>query len=299
MLYLNRADLEAQIDAAAPTAAAHLKAMLRPAVGYRPIHPDAEPTLKGLLAHLIGRGPKPAAQPEQTSAFGDYVGGLPRLADETAWPTVDGRPLAFVARVRVDPHADLGVTGALQLFYDADDERAGYDLQDIGHWRVVHDADDDLPLVPWPIDLPEAHQFPFVPLERATGWSMPDYWLPPSFGMTPPKAEISALIDGLDAYDTIEWSAILGGWPQPVQTADIEVTAQLASSGIDPAITGRRTDAISDEQGAPAWRLIMQVSSVREAKMDWISGGTLYVLIRQADLNAAAWDKAWVVAQFT
>jgi hypothetical protein len=90
----------------------------------------------------------------------------------------------------------------------------------------------------------------------------------------------------------------VGGHAQWLQR-DGRITAELASSGVhaggDPR-TWRSADLRRAEAEAESWRLLWQLKP-EDDRFTWVDLGTLYVLIRDEDLRARRFERAWVVFQ--
>jgi uncharacterized protein YwqG len=88
----------------------------------------------------------------------------------------------------------------------------------------------------------------------------------------------------------------LGGVPHEIQNP-MEAECELARRGEDPlALPYSRKEEIADEAKA-RWRLLLQVDSDDEAGMMWGDAGMLYYWIRDDDLAARRFDRAWCVMQ--
>ncbi|GGH68455.1 hypothetical protein GCM10007362_02480 [Saccharibacillus endophyticus] len=75
------------------------------------------------------------------------IGGRPDLPHEAQWPTYQGKPLSFIAQIRLEEvpwkPEDLPEKGLLSFFYNADDQPWGYDPEEAGQWRVLYHAEAD------------------------------------------------------------------------------------------------------------------------------------------------------------
>jgi uncharacterized protein YwqG len=88
----------------------------------------------------------------------------------------------------------------------------------------------------------------------------------------------------------------LGGVPHEIQNP-METECELARRGEDPLVLPySRKEEIADEAKA-RWRLLLQVDSDDEAGMMWGDAGMLYYWIRDDDLAARRFDRAWCVMQ--
>jgi uncharacterized protein YwqG len=99
-------------------------------------------------------------------------------------------------------------------------------------------------------------------------------------------------------FDIDQTTHRIGGYPEITQHDDLEVTAELVSHGIRGNSDGRR-DAERRGIGAGAgdWRLLLQVDSQEDAGMMWHDVGRLFFMIREQDLNALTFDRAWMDIQ--
>ncbi len=88
----------------------------------------------------------------------------------------------------------------------------------------------------------------------------------------------------------------LGGVPHEIQNP-MEAECELARRGEDPlALPYSRREEIADEAKA-RWRLLLQVDSDDAAGTMWGDSGMLYYWIRDDDLAARRFDRAWCVMQ--
>ena len=102
------------------------------------------------------------------------------------------------------------------------------------------------------------------------------------------------LQDSLGAHDNAH--QVLGHpwWQQ----SDARVEAQLVSHGLDCGGGWPATpEAEALKPGASAWRLLWQVGSDDELGLYWGDLGNLYLLIRDEDLAARRFERAWLILQ--
>lgn len=85
----------------------------------------------------------------------------------------------------------------------------------------------------------------------------------------------------------------LGGWPAPVQYF-MQAESQLAFHGLCGASSNEPAaqDLLKD---AKDWRLVLQIGPDPTGLP--VVGGCLYVLMRDQDIRARAFDRVWVVYQ--
>jgi uncharacterized protein YwqG len=239
------------------------------------------------------------------------LGGSPLLPAGAAWPRSDRGPLSFVGQLDFRELAialggELGLPdeGVLSFFYDVEDQPWGYDpghasgfalvyAPDVSRTIDVEPPDGAIPFdvenmtatralsLPWPSDRALAQWE-----DRAT-WERPYATYAEHFTL--------AQGPGIPAL-----RQQVGGHAQWLQ-GDGRVTAELASSGVhaggDPR-TWRSADLRRAEAEAESWRLLWQLKP-DDDRFTWVDLGTLYVLIRDEDLRARRFERAWVVFQST
>ena len=243
--------------------------------------------------------------PEQTATGHTHFGGAPRLAPGSAWPSGPDGPLSFVGQLDFAQAVgaggvELGLPdrGLLALFCD-EQYWTGDSPQDRNRFHLAYtlDAEHGVELEP-PPDLDAADLAPHAP-ER--GLSLPDI-------ADRIVQAYQSLQEGKrgDAYIAL---AVAFADQQRRGTGeddhrlrghaawageDGRLTAQLASSGFgrDRASDPR---ALALTAGAAAWNLLWQVDTINLP--GWSEVGTFQVLIRDEDLAARAFDRAWVVHQ--
>jgi uncharacterized protein YwqG len=107
-------------------------------------------------------------------------------------------------------------------------------------------------------------------------------------------------IEWLDQFGTPDGAAgpnhQLGGWPRPLQNG-MQARSQLAFHGVhaigpDDWETPAALELLKDSQ---AWRLVLQIG--RDDAVGLLPAGAVYVLMRDEDLRARAFDRIWTVYQ--
>jgi Domain of unknown function (DUF1963) len=88
----------------------------------------------------------------------------------------------------------------------------------------------------------------------------------------------------------------LGGWPRPLQNG-MQAQAQLASHGISCGSGEAYATAAARRllHAADHWRLLLQIG--RDDGLGLLPAGCLYILMREHDMRARAFDRAWMVFQ--
>ncbi|AKF05036.1 YwqG family protein [Sandaracinus amylolyticus] len=245
------------------------------------------------------------------------LGGAPLLPPGVAWPRSDRGPLSFVGQLdfRELQHAAqkcaavreldvaLPTDGVLSLFYDVEEQPWGYDPAHASGFALVYAPD---PARAVDVEPPEgAIPFDEEPLVAGAGLTLPwpDDRAYASLEITGEAAE-RTYRDYVERFSLAQGRGIpalrqqVGGHAQWLQR-DGRITAELASSGVhaggDPR-TWRSADLRRAESEAQSWRLLWQLKP-EDDRFTWVDLGTLYVLIRDEDLRAQRFERAWVVFQ--
>ncbi|MCX6850640.1 MAG: YwqG family protein [Verrucomicrobia bacterium] len=233
------------------------------------------------------------------------LGGLPQMPADTAWPQYGGKPQAFLAQLDLaEVHSamasSLPATGFLFFFYDQEQGVWGFDPKDAEGWQVVHTQADcrSLPERSAPEGLPEEFIYQRKPVQAERIELLPD---------TPrlPRAEFDWKRDG-DAYTNYR-QEVFGertrhqvlGFPTPVQGDDMELECQLASNGIyvggPEGYENPRVEEL--RAGASEWKLLLQLDTDDDTGWMWGDVGTLYFWMRESDMKAGDFSRAWMVFQ--
>jgi len=252
-----------------------------------------------------------ARDAEDPSLPGCRYGGHPLVPPGTPWPRSPRGPLVFVGQLdfaelaacRGEALPHLPRDGILALFYDAQEQRWGYNPKDSEYWKLLwtpHSAE-AVPLAP-PKELEDAGLAFDLPLrlEPRLGVCLPDPWdrrAPvPADEWGPEQADdylvLRERLSGGEHAHQVE------GHPWWIQN-DARLEAQLVTHGI--YCGGSRgydsPEARRLEPGASAWRLLWQIGSDDQTGFTWGDGGNLYLLIREQDLRACRFDRAWLGLQ--
>lgn len=231
------------------------------------------------------------------------LGGHPLVPRGTAWPIAEKGPLQFLAQIDFGELSrshrgrcrGLPSSGILALFYDTKSPRSGDAPSDRSAWALVFapEPDDAIELAP-----PEAAApVPATPLVLDVAEMLPsleDAWCDP----TPLYTKIG-LRDWESPWPTPKhW---VGGHADWV-TGDARFFANLAANGIESNLGSvRRAQARGQDVKRIAgssreWRLLWQLDATDPA-LGLLGVGHLFVLIRDEDLAALRFDRAWVSRQ--
>jgi uncharacterized protein YwqG len=253
------------------------------------------------------------------------IGGLPLLPSGTPWPEWKGTPLSFVAHVCFDqecfdggrsPSPGSGEvsavlreqgfprSGLLSVFYDADQSTWGFDPKDRDSFRLVYcpDSAAAIPADDFPDHLPEEARFLPVDVECRRVVTMPNPWsetvAPLALSEEETLAYSEALADWREGQAFAE-RTLVGGHPDSLQ-GDMAIGMEITGNqGVYAGDGAAHQDPRFPEwaKASAAWRHIIQIHSVDEAQMMWGDMGCLYFWLRDKDLKAQAFERAWFALQ--
>jgi uncharacterized protein YwqG len=243
----------------------------------------------------------PAGKRHSTSKFG----GLPAIAPDFQWPSVEGVPMAFVAQICL---ADISATpdlndlpreGYLHFFFDVDQMDRSYYKDGFEGNRVVYDSNPTAcPLLEPPIGAQRYQEKTVIPQLGPSFSSFQrlghrDWDLP---------LEVHDLRVQLQGqYLPYGPRHQMGGYPDPIQNDNMEIYAQEDFEKIEPQldvadnVLRYRKPAIRLESSD--WLLLLQLDSDQETSMEWADVGILYFWIRRDDLRKRDFSKTWLSLQ--
>ncbi|HEY1120153.1 MAG TPA: YwqG family protein [Haloferula sp.] len=262
----------------------------------------SDENFRGLIKRLSLPGLLLQASAEPTNS---YLGGMPPADLAAEWPHWKGRPLAFLACIRL---ADTGDTlpwlprhGRLLFFYDLEETPWGYDPADRGSWQVIHlQGDGDGGSATPPSNLPKEHRIPVKHL-RFDKADLPPTWDHPSLDqveLTDSQGEwLEEHRESLRGDN--DASHQMGSYASAVQNADMEMECQLASNGLYVGdSTGYKDPRAAElKEGASDWRLLLQVDSDDDINLMWGDVGMVYFWVREQDARAGDFSRTWMVLQ--
>jgi uncharacterized protein YwqG len=244
---------------------------------------------------------------------GCRFGGLPLVPPGTQWPCSPEGPLHFLGQLDFAELAacrgavlpELPRDGILAFFYDVENQAWGNNPEDSSLWRLVWTPSgaDAVPLEP-PKELMDWDRSILSPyrLVPSLGFSLPDFWdrrapVAPDFWSDTQGDDLIELREKLTGGEYVHQ---VGGHPTWVQD-DARTEAQLVSHGVhlDSAEAWDTPEAEKLKPGATEWNLLWQVASDEELDFMWGSAGNLYFLIRDEDLRACRFERAWLILQCT
>ena len=294
-------------------APARRKALSRPRPGQPLELPDSLAPHRALLEHALAPCllfDKVAGPP---TARGCRYGGLPFLPPGTPWPRSPEGPLHFVgqldfaelANCRENSLPELPKDGLLAFFYDIENQPWGTGPADRAFWRLVYvPPGAELVSISPPAELMKTER-PLLPschLRPTLGLSFPGWFdlhspVPPDSWNDEQGEELIELRRKLVGTVTADVGADqVRGHPNWWQE-DGRVDAQLAANGINAVHSLESPEAERLRPGAADWNLLWQVGTDEALGFVWGSYGTLYLLIRDDDLRACRFDRAWLLLQ--
>jgi len=221
-------------------------------------------------------------------------------------------PLAFLAQIDLAAlagspgfDASLPREGRLYLFYDLFILPPSYSPASKVGLRVIHDDSPagELTRTDVPEPLAAIADFPGTTLKPAAVTTQPVVTAVPEYSaaaeaLALPQEDASAYGSWLS--DVPGWPGDagsahqLGGWRRAIQ-ATMEGTAQLAANGIDAgsgeAFQSPEGQRLLADEGA--WRLVFQLGP--DETIGNMLPGALNILVREEDLRAGRFDRAWAV----
>lgn len=235
------------------------------------------------------------------------LGGSPDMPADLVWPTWDDVPLAFLGQIqlsdldRLQPlPTTLPRSGMLLFFYDAQQTTWGFDPKDEGSWKVFYSAEPAASLARRepPADLPDGGLYDACSLAFSEAISLPSWANPAVRALQLSDREFDIYSDLTERTEDEAARHQMGGHAIPIQD-EMQLDCQLVSHGIylgDPSgYEDPRAEQL--EPGAADWRLLLQLDSDENAAMMWGDLGMLYFWIPQPALEAAAFDKVWMMLQ--
>jgi uncharacterized protein YwqG len=237
-----------------------------------------------------------------------HLGGRPPSFPGFVWPEWQGRPLGFVACLdlgRFSALPWLPKSGRLLFFYDLVKQPWGTYPSERGAWKVQHVPEGTLlkGLAPFPNHLRAQHWLPVRAVTFRVASVPPPYDLTPMAAQDLPDEEMDQICDAVEALRDAEYGQgprhQVGGYPDPVQGADMELACEIRTRGIDDRTLGGRDDprVKALEAEAAHWRLLLQVDSDRALGVMWGDCGRIYFWVREQDARRGDFSNVWLQLQ--
>lgn len=240
------------------------------------------------------------------------LGGRPDVPEDFSWPVNREKPLSFVIQINFEELAGTvkGVevllkSGLLSFFYD--DYCWGFRPEDESGFKVYYFPFETAKLkrtVP-PNMKPKKVLFGLMQkVEQVREYKSARIGFE-KFLSLPEEAEQLGIDKDADCDEYYELLELIGrhhrllGYSEPIQNS-MELECQMVTSGID---CGHRVELAEaamkkHEELAKDWRLLMQIDSDCEnTDMMWGDAGRIYLWIKENDLIAHRFEKAWMISQ--
>lgn len=242
-----------------------------------------------------------------TDATFSYLGGLPEMPNAMAWPTINDRPLAFLASLCLKEIGEaqrfewLPPTGKLLFFYDIEGQPWGFDPKDAGSWQVNYLESDtaNLAKTPPPQGLTIECLIPKINISFRLIDSSPGWERDAVTKLNLTDQEFDLLSDlQTEAFEDNPMHQ-MGGYPYPMQGDQMELECQLVTNGLYCGDASGYQDPRAKElqKGVADWQLLFQMDSDDDLNLMWGDAGLIYFWIRKQDAMAKSFEKTWLVLQ--
>lgn len=260
-----------------------------------------------LTAHLLRDAILVA---KTTTATKSHFGGRPPLPPHRDWPTWNGRCLTFLACVdcgELPRSAELDwipESGLLLFFYDAEEQPWGFDPKDRGGSAVIYvpvsEIDDRASIASPPTAPLPAEEV--LPLRHVTFrlTKLPPSWQThelDAVGLT--DAEMDLYRERRVELYGNQPAHQIGGYPDPVQSADMDEECQLVTHGINCGGFMGVKDPSAEKlrEAAGDWSLLFQIETDHDLEVMWGDAGMLYFWVRRDDARNLRFEGAWAILQ--
>ncbi|HEX3887465.1 MAG TPA: YwqG family protein [Phenylobacterium sp.] len=242
--------------------------------------------LEARLRHLLR--PTLLLVPAKTPGF-SKLGGEPELPINLKWPSGHQRPRTFLAQIdlaAVQLHAPmdwLPKEGRLYAFRDSDA------LDDPEGVRILYSAEPAGFAVSAPPQAGRPYPERRVEFEVFTSAPSLDWLGLDAADLGLDAQDFQALEDLAHAPPPDETQHRIGGYPNEIQPERMWLSCEHRAQALPDPIWGQDVPP-AIEHAAKEWRLLLQIDSDPQLKMNFGDGGRLYVFIR--DRHARAGDFA-------
>ncbi len=190
----------------------------------------------------------------------------------------------------------------LYFFYEAKEQKWGFDPKDRGNWKVIYYDGDSSKLhsIASPNNLPKESHFRSCALTFTNEMDIPSWLTSEREQLNLSEKEKDGYIDLLESIRN-EGEIIhrLFGHPNQIQN-DMKLECQLASNGLymgnETGYKDPRRKIL--EKGASDWRLLFQIDTdEKELGTIWGDVGRVYYWIRQQELEERDFNNVWLALQ--
>lgn len=218
------------------------------------------------------------------------LGGDPEFPPDLEWPSGYERPPTFLAQIDLwalgqpQPIDWLPQKGRLYAFYDPD----GHGCADVV--RVLYSTEAPGPPVPPPANV--KWRFPERRVTFKSCTSAPSLeWLNlDSSDVDFDEKTLQDLEKIANAPPPDDIQHRIGGYPNEIQDECMRLSCEhLARNLPDPVWVDEIPPAV--DRASKTWRLLLQIDSDPELKMNFGDGGRLYVFVREMHARAGIFSK--------
>lgn len=251
---------------------------------------------EAVLSHLQDSIRLNTALQEEALAPGvSKLGGQPDLPPGTAWPLHQGRPMAFIAQVRLADIAPFDTqdlfpdSGLLSFFFYADDSLGDeYGVPSRTRVLFITDEIDTVQPVAFPEALAEEYRYSPCAIIVSQEITLPQpSWNSEELGdlqLTEEEQErYCSLLNQASALQRNPEQEEVGGAHRMLGYPDY-IQIDIFYDCPEPA-------------GPEEWQLLLQVETDDQARMLWGDLGKLFFCIRRTDLARRDFSKVWSVLQ--
>ena len=218
------------------------------------------------------------------------LGGDPELPADLEWPGGYDRPLTFLGQIdlaALGPQSAidwLPREGRLYAFYDPD----GHGMADVT--RVLRSAEPSGPASPAPKGVWRRFPERRVAFKALSSAPSLDWLGLDASRMDLDENEFQNLERIGDAPPADEVQHRIGGYPNEIQPERMWLSCEHLARGLpEPAWNEDIPPAV--ERAAKEWRLLLQVDSDPDLKMNFGDGGRLYLFIRERHARRGDFSK--------
>jgi uncharacterized protein YwqG len=231
------------------------------------------------------------------------LGGLPDLPVSLEWPKFKGRPMSFLAQIRLSALAsqslasNLPGAGILYFFYDQEQGAWGFDPKDKGFFSVLFSPEEtDLSGRPAPEGLPETARFKesAVCFKEEASYATGEH--PALKAM--PAGLTDLCLEYIEAKLGKEPRHRLFGYADQIQ-GDMMLECQLVTHGLYCGDSTGYNDprAKELEKGVSDWKLLLQIDSDEDLGFMWGDAGRLYFCATDVMLRERRFADVWMIMQ--
>lgn len=244
-----------------------------------------------------------------TSVTRSYFGGRPPAASKLTWPLRQGRPLSFLACIdcaelpRCEQLNWLPERGCLLFFYDMVDQVWGFDPKDRGGAVTVYLSPEDVAEASGQLAPPSPLPAGCFLQQKHVAFTL--VGLPPS-DETDEVQALKLTDEELESLTELRAELcgegprhLIGGFPDPVQSPEMDVECQLVTHGLYCGDSSGYNDprAASLRDGAKEWSLLLQMDSDDAMEVMWGDCGMIYFWVKRDEARKLDFSNTWLIQQ--